>query len=47
MTIVLQCPNYLDDVKIGVTSSFEITHESIGQPNQEFLRSKLVFLEKI
>ena len=39
-------PNYLDDVQIGVTSSFEITHESIGQPNQEFFESKLVFLEK-
>ena len=39
-------PNYLDDVKIGVTSSFEITHESIGQPNQEFWESKEVFLTK-
>ena len=39
-------PNYLDDVKIGVTSSFEITHESIGQPNQEFYDSKNKFVEK-
>jgi GT2 family glycosyltransferase len=39
-------PNYLDGVKIGVTSSFEITHESIGQPNQEFYESKNKFLEK-
>jgi GT2 family glycosyltransferase len=39
-------PNYLDGVKIGVTSSFEITHESIGQPNQEFFESKTLFLEK-
>ena len=39
-------PNYLDGVKIGVTSSFEITHESIGQPNQEFFESKEKFLEK-
>jgi len=39
-------PNYLDGVKIGVTSSFEITHESIGQPNQEFFESKDKFLEK-
>jgi GT2 family glycosyltransferase len=39
-------PNYLDGVKIGVTSSFEITHESIGQPNQEFYESKEKFLEK-
>ena len=39
-------PNYLDNIKIGVTSSFEITHESIGQPNQEFYESKEKFLEK-
>jgi len=39
-------PNYLDGVKIGVTSSFEITHQSVGQPNQEFWESKDKFLEK-
>ena len=39
-------PNYLDGVKIGVTSSFEITHESVGQPNQEFWDSKEKFIEK-
>jgi GT2 family glycosyltransferase len=39
-------PNYLNGVKIGVTSSFEITHESIGKPNQEFWDSKEKFLEK-
>jgi len=39
-------PNYLDGVKIGVTCSFEITHESVGQPNQEFWDSKEKFLEK-
>jgi GT2 family glycosyltransferase len=39
-------PNYLEDVKIGVTSSFEITHESVGQPNQEFWESKEKFVEK-
>jgi GT2 family glycosyltransferase len=39
-------PNYLDRVKIGVTSSFEITHQSIGQPNQEFWESKVKFVEK-
>ena len=39
-------PNYLDNVKIGVTSSFEITHQSIGQPNQEFFQSKEVFVKK-
>ena len=39
-------PNYLDGVKIGVTSSFEITHESVGQPNQEFFESKDKFILK-
>ena len=39
-------PNYIDGVKIGVTSSFEITHESVGQPNQEFWESKEKFVEK-
>jgi len=39
-------PNYLDEVKLGVTSSFEITHQSIGQPNQEFYQSKEKFVEK-
>lgn len=39
-------PNYLDGVKIGVTSSFEITHESVGQPNNEFFESKNFFLQK-
>jgi GT2 family glycosyltransferase len=39
-------PNYLDGVKIGVTTSFEITHQSVGEPNQEFWESKEKFLEK-
>jgi GT2 family glycosyltransferase len=39
-------PNYLDGIKIGVTSSFEITHESVGQPNQEFFDSRIKFVEK-
>jgi len=39
-------PNYLDGIKIGVTSSFEITHESVGKPNEEFYQSKEKFLEK-
>jgi len=39
-------PNYLDGIKIGVTSSFEITHQSIGKPNQEFWESKEKFVEK-
>lgn len=39
-------PNYLDGVKLGVTSSFEITHQSVGKPNQEFFESKEKFLEK-
>lgn len=39
-------PNYLDGVKIGVTSSFEITHESIGQTNDEFEESRKLFVQK-
>lgn len=39
-------PNYLDGIKIGVTSSFEITHQSVGKPNQEFWESKDKFIEK-
>jgi GT2 family glycosyltransferase len=39
-------PNYLSGVKIGVTSSFEITHQSVGRPNQEFYESKDKFIEK-
>lgn len=39
-------PNYFDGVKIGVTSSFEITHQSIGRPNQEFYETKEKFVEK-
>ena len=39
-------PNYLEGVKIGVTTSFEITHQSVGQPNDEFWLSKNEFLGK-
>jgi GT2 family glycosyltransferase len=39
-------PNYIDGVKIGVTSSFEITHESVGQPNKEFWESREKFVNK-
>jgi GT2 family glycosyltransferase len=39
-------PNYLSGVKIGVTSSFEITHQSIGRPNQEFYETKEKFVGK-
>lgn len=38
--------NYLEGVNIGVTSSFEIIHQSIGKPNDEFFQSKEVFLKK-
>ena len=38
--------NYLEGVKIGVTSSFDITHQSVGEPNQEFFESKENFLKK-
>jgi GT2 family glycosyltransferase len=38
--------NYLEGVNIGVTFSFDITHQSIGKPNDEFFQSKEVFLKK-
>jgi GT2 family glycosyltransferase len=38
--------NYISGVKIGVTSSFEITHESVGQPNSEFFQTKDLFVKK-
>ena len=39
-------PNYLEGIKVGVTFSFDITHESIGQPNNEFFTSKDDFVKK-
>jgi GT2 family glycosyltransferase len=39
-------PNFLDGIKIGVTSSFDIIHQSIGQPNEEFFQTKEKFVEK-
>lgn len=39
-------PNYLDGIKIGVTTSFDITHQSVGQPNQEFWESRDKFIQK-
>ncbi len=38
--------NYIEGVKIGVTFSFDITHDSVGKPNDEFYRIKDSFLEK-
>ena len=38
--------NFLDGVKIGVTSSFEITHQSLGKPNEDFFVKKEEFLKK-
>jgi GT2 family glycosyltransferase len=39
-------PNFLDGVKIGVTTSFDITHQSVGMPNEEFFKTKDKFVEK-
>jgi GT2 family glycosyltransferase len=39
-------PNYLKGVKIGVTNSFDLVHESIGQTNQEFEFTRQVFQQK-
>lgn len=39
-------PNYLDGVKIGVTTAFDILHYSIGIPNKQFFIDKDAFVEK-
>lgn len=39
-------PNFLNGVKIGVTSSFDITHQSVGKPNEEFFKIKEEFIKK-
>jgi GT2 family glycosyltransferase len=38
--------NFLEGVKIGVTSSFDITHQSLGKPNEQFFEKKDEFLKK-
>ena len=38
--------NFIDGIKIGVTSSFEITHQSVGKPNEQFFEKKEEFLKK-
>ena len=35
--------NYMEGVKIGVTTKIELTHKSVGMTNHEWLRSKLFF----
>jgi len=39
-------PNYLDGIKIGVTTQIRITHLSIGQTNQQWENHKIKFEEK-
>ena len=39
-------PNYLDGVKIGLTTKIRLTHLSIGQTNQQWEEHKLKFEEK-
>jgi GT2 family glycosyltransferase len=39
-------PNYISGVKIGVTFSFEITHKSAGETNDEFEYNRLKFIKK-
>lgn len=38
--------NYLDGVKIGVTTKFDVTHKSIGQTNEQWEANKILFEEK-
>lgn len=35
--------NYLEGVKIGLTTKFKITHKSIGVPNKQWEKNKLFF----
>jgi len=39
-------PNYLDGVKIGLTTQIRLTHLSIGQTNQEWENHKIKFEKK-
>jgi GT2 family glycosyltransferase len=39
--------NHLNNVKVGVTFSVEITHKSIGMTNEEWEKNRLIFVEKI
>lgn len=39
-------PNYLNGVKIGVTTNIKITHLSIGQTNEQWEDNKKIFEEK-
>ena len=39
-------PNYLDGVKIGLTTSIRLTHLSVGQTNEQWEINKLKFEEK-
>jgi len=38
--------NYLEGVKIGVTTKFEITHKSIGETNEQWELNRIQFEEK-
>ena len=35
--------NYLDDVKVGVTTKIRVTHKSIGMVNKKWEKNKLLF----
>ena len=35
--------NYLDGVKVGLTTKFEVTHKSIGEVNKKWEKNKLFF----
>jgi hypothetical protein len=39
-------PNFLNNVKIGVTFNIRVTHLSIGQTNQEWEKNRILFSEK-
>ena len=38
--------NYLEDVKIGVTTSIRVTHKSIGETNNSWENNRVIFTKK-
>ena len=38
--------NYINKVKIGVTTKFDIVHKSVGQTNEQWEQNKVIFEEK-
>ena len=46
MMLIFHFRNYLEGVKIGVSSDIDITHLSIGQTNEQWEENRKLFSEK-